>query len=180
MDPFVGEIRMVAFSFAPVGWALCNGQLLAIQQNTALFSLIGTYYGGNGTTNFALPNLQGRFPLHQGAGAGLPDYVLGQVGGSPTATLTSSNLPTHAHTFAQNVSSASADHADPTGSIPALAASSARGAVAPFVYTQGVPTGAFPAQNTGPAGGNQPFNIEPPYLCINFIIALQGIFPQHP
>src|SRR6202012_2704707 len=97
MDQYIGEIRMVGFNFAPVGWALCNGQLLSISQNTALFSLLGTQFGGDGRTNFGLPNLQGRFPLHQGSGAGLPPYVIGQMGGNPNVTLTTAQMPAHTH-----------------------------------------------------------------------------------
>jgi microcystin-dependent protein len=164
-DPFVGEIRMVGFNFAPEGWALCNGQLMSISQNTALFSLLGTFYGGDGVSTFALPNLQGRVPVHQGTGAGLPTYSVGEVAGAPTITLTTSQLPAHTHSLAANTAPAVSDV--PTGA--ALASSPA--------FTTSSPNTTLSATSIGTAGSGVPVSIVPPLLCINFVIALQGIFP---
>lgn len=161
LDPFVGEISVTAFNFAPQGWALCNGQLLPINQNAALFSLLGTYYGGNGTTNFALPNLQGRVPL--GAGNGLSPYVVGQNGGEETVILQSSQIPAHNH----GVPAAGAQTSD-----RAVGLSPAAGGV------YGIPSGGASMASTLPAGNNQPHNNMQPYLTLNFIIALQGVFPS--
>jgi len=172
-DQFLGEIRIFAGNFAPAGWAICDGQLMPISQNTALFSLLGTYYGGNGTTNFALPNLQGASPLMYGQGIGLSAYALGQAGGSETVTLQTSQLPAHAHT--------------PVGSSSAGSATSpANGTWGVASVTRGQklysPTaGSAPPMSPiafGPTGGGLPHNNLPPYLTINFIIALQGIFPS--
>jgi microcystin-dependent protein len=182
MDPFLGEIRAVGFNFAPNGWFLCNGQLLQITQYQALFALLGTTYGGNGTQNFALPNLQGRTIIGVGQGAGLPNYAQGQVGGNASVTLTAANIPAHTHSFSLAVSNAPADHSDPTGAIPAVpSATTGRGATPTFGYTQTAKTGTGPAQQTGPsAGGGTAVNIEPPFLAVYYIIAWQGIFPSRP
>jgi microcystin-dependent protein len=177
MDPLLGSIVMVAFNFAPRGWALCEGQLLSIAQNTALFSLLGTTFGGNGQTTFALPDLRGRVPLHPGQGRGLPAYQLGQVGGAASVTLTTANLPQHNHPFAPTVSNASADQTDPTSGIPAVANTGSRGSSTP-AYTRNASTGAGAQQTTGTTGSGTPVNTEPPYLGLNFIIALEGIFPS--
>ena len=172
-DQFVAEIRIFAGNFAPKGWAFCNGQVMPISQNTALFSLIGTYYGGNGTSNFALPNLQTSVPIGVGQGPGLTPRDQGETGGEPAVTLLSSQLPVHSH--------------------PALA-SSAGGQNTPAGNAWGESKlGKTPLNNYAPngvdnvpmnpsalsvTGGNQPHNNMPPYLCLNFIIALQGIFPS--
>ena len=164
-DPFLGEIRMFSGNFAPHGWAFCNGQVIAISQATALFSLLGTQYGGNGQTTFALPNFQARVPIHQGRGVGLSPYVIGQVGGLPVETLTVQQLPPHAHPIGTTTAAAT------TGSSaggPALAAASTS------VYGAPVNMGQMGSQIVG---GNQPHLNTQPYLGINFIIALQGIFP---
>src|ERR1700692_881972 len=116
-DQFVGEIRAVGFNFPPSGWAFCDGQLMAISQNTALFSLLGTFYGGNGTSTFALPNLQGSVPVHVGQGPGLSPYVLGQTGGTPTVTLITSQLPAHTHVL--SASTVNANSPSPSGRVPA-------------------------------------------------------------
>jgi microcystin-dependent protein len=171
-DQFVGEIRIVPFNFAPFGWALCDGQLLAISQNTALFSLLGTYYGGNGTSNFALPNLQGSAPMNQGNGLGLTPRVLGEVGGETAVTLLLSQMPAHTHT-AKNAAVSNAGTPGPTvtfggggrGKAPAYAPASTQNAV------------QLMQRAVGLTGGNQPHNNMPPYLTLNFVIALQGIFP---
>ena len=175
-EPFLGEIRIVSFNFAPVGWFLCNGQTLPISQYTALFALIGTTYGGNGTTTFQLPDLQGRVPLNVGNGAGLPAYGWGQRGGSPTVTLNASQLPAHSHPLAQEASSASANTASPIGAIPASVVDSQGGAS--LGYVKSAATGTLLAQSTGNTGSGQAVAVEPPYLALYFIIAFQGIFPS--
>jgi microcystin-dependent protein len=160
---------MFGGNFAPQGWALCNGQLLSIQANAALFSILGTTYGGDGITNFALPNLQGRVPIHPGQGQGLSPYDLGQTGGNENVTLLQQQLPQHTHLMA--TLNGPAGSARPNGQLLAQS-------------TQGAVYGPAPGDGSGlnasaitPTGGNQPHvNIEP-YLCVNFIIALQGIYP---
>jgi len=173
-DPFVAEIRIFPFTFAPIGWAFCNGQLLAISQNTALFSLIGTYYGGNGTSTFALPNLQARSPLQQGSGPGLSTYDLGESGGTTTVTLLQNNLPIHNHAInCVDGARLRGQIGDPTNSI--LVKSSGNPANA---YTSGGTLNQQLPQNLlAPVGGNQPHNNLMPYLTLNFCIALQGVFP---
>jgi microcystin-dependent protein len=168
-DPFVAEIRILACNFAPTGWAMCNGQLLPISQNTALFSLLGTYYGGDGKSTFALPNLQGSAPIHQGQGNGLSLYDLGQTGGSETVTLIQSELPAHAH----QASGAS-------GSGPTSPANNTWGTgvgrTPPPTYVDGSPNVTM-GNVMSLAGGSQPHNNLQPYLALNFCIAMQGIFP---
>jgi len=165
-DQFVAEIRMFGGNFAPTGWALCNGQLMPISQNTALFSLLGTTYGGNGTSNFALPNLQGATPLQAGQGPGLSLYDLGEAGGTETVTLPISQIPAHSHALQADASTATTG--TPSQGATALA-------------TTGTTSIYGPAQNLMPMGdaigGFQPHNNRQPYLAVNFIIALQGIFP---
>jgi microcystin-dependent protein len=168
-QPFVAEIRMFAGNFAPRSWAFCNGQLMSISQNTALFSLLGTFYGGDGKSNFALPNLQGSVPVHMGQGPGLTDRVLGETGGTQTVTLLSSEIPAHNHPV--RCSSQPADQPSPGGFVWAMEPT---GLVNP--YTSGPPN--VPMANlAGNAGGNQPHNNLMPYLVVNFIIALNGVFP---
>jgi microcystin-dependent protein len=169
--PFIGEIVMFAGNFAPRGWAFCNGQLLAISQNTALFSILGTTYGGNGQTNFALPNLQSRVPIHPGQGPGLSPYVLGQTGGVETVTLLSNNLPAHNHLV--NCAGSGGTQTGPAGGVPAVEST---GTSANFAAAGDGST--MNSAMIGIAGGNQPFAIVQPYQCVNFIIALQGIFPS--
>jgi microcystin-dependent protein len=168
-EPFIAEIRIFAGNFAPRGWAFCNGQLLPIDQNTALFSLIGTTYGGDGRTTTALPNLQGRAPMHPGRGPGLTERRLGQRGGSETVTLSEAQLPNHTH--ATMAYSRPGDLADPAGR--SLARS--RGGKAYHEVDTLVP---MAAQALGPSGGSQPHNNMQPYLAINFIIALTGLYPS--
>lgn len=168
-EPFLGEIRMFGFNFAPIGWAQCNGQVLPISQNTALFSLLGTFYGGNGTSNFALPDLRSRVAVHEGQGTGLAQYVIGQRGGVENVTLLGTQLPAHSHSV--NASSATAVEARPAGAVLAHAGAS--------VYAS-APDGAT-VMNSGMisnTGGNQPHPNVQPYLTVNFCIALQGIFPS--
>lgn len=169
-DQYLGEVRMFAGNFAPYGWALCNGQLLAISQNTALFSLIGTYYGGDGVTTFALPNLQSRVPIHQGQGVGLSPYVIGQNGGTENVTLTTQQMPQHNHT-ANTVSGPQATAPRPSNAYPGNATSGS-------VYSTANPDSTFNTNFIGFQGNSQPHNNIEPYLCITFIIALQGIYPS--
>jgi microcystin-dependent protein len=171
-NPYVGEIRMVGFNFAPTGWALCDGQILSISQNTALFSLLGTTYGGNGIQNFALPNLQGMAPMHFGQGAGLTQRILGETGGEPMVTLLQNQLPAHAH-GPQAAASSNSGTPGPTVTF----GTGGRGkqpAYAPYTAAAAVP---MAAAAVGFSGGNQPHNNLPPYLTVNFIIALVGVFP---
>ena len=170
-NPFVAEIRIFAGNFAPRGWATCDGQLLPISQNTALFSLLGTTYGGNGTTNFALPNLQGSAPLQFGQGPGLSLYDLGQTGGQQTVTLLTSEMPGHTH-------QAQANAGGNNKQSPAGNAWSTLGATRtpPPLYSTGQNAQMSPAA-LGVTGGSQPHNNMSPYLCLLFIIAMQGVFP---
>lgn len=168
-DPFVAEIRIFPFNFAPKGWAWCDGQLLPLSQNTALFSLLGTTYGGDGKSNFALPDLQGRAPMHPGQGPGLSLHDLGETGGSDTVTLLETEIPAHSHTL--NTSIRPADSLSPA----ALAVGTGNNAYAP----PGNSTVAAP-QALAPAGGGQPHNNMQPYLTFYFCIALQGVFPPRP
>jgi microcystin-dependent protein len=169
-DQFLGEIRAVGFNFAPVGWAICDGQLLPISQNTALFSLLGTNFGGNGTTNFALPNLQGCAPMHQGEGAGLSPRSIGETGGEAAVTLLTTQIPSHRH-IPQNAAASNE-------SIPGPSASFGGGGrgKSPAYAPASAPV-AMSARAVSNTGGNQPHNNMPPYTTLNFIIALQGIFP---
>ncbi len=173
MDPFVAEIRIFGFNFAPKGWAFCNGQLLPISQNTALFSLLGTTYGGNGKSNFALPNLQGSAPMQQGQGPGLSLYDLGQQGGSQTVTLIAREVPAHTHQALAN--SGGAGQAGPGGNVWASLA----GRTPPPLYQSGAPNAAMSPLATSVVGGN-PHNNMQPYLALNFCIALQGVYPSRP
>jgi microcystin-dependent protein len=169
-DPFVAEIRIFPFNFAPKGWAWCDGQLMPLSQNTALFSLLGTTYGGDGKSNFALPDLQGRAPMHPGQGPGLSLHDLGETGGSETATLLESETPAHSHPLR-----GSSDD----GELKAPAASRVLArSLGGFAY-QNVTTGLQPMsdQALAPAGGDQPHNNLQPYLTFYFNIALQGVFP---
>src|SRR5262245_46056197 len=168
-SPFLGEIRIFAGNFAPRGYALCNGQLLPINQNTALFSLLGTTYGGNGQTTFALPNLQERFPMHHGQGPGLSPRALGEVSGSATVTLQESQIPAHTHVLL--VSTANATRNAPSAN-SALALSPAT------VY--GLPQDLVPLATEAlqPTGGGQPHANVQPYLAVTYVIAIQGIFPS--
>jgi microcystin-dependent protein len=161
-EPFLGELRLISFNFAPKGWALCNGQTLAINQNQALFSLLGTFYGGNGQTTFSLPNLQGRAPIHFGNG-----FNPGQTGGETTHQLTASEMPSHAHAVSAYPTPTTGD---PNGAAWAQSTQTAYGAA-----TNLVPM-APAAIGTG--GNSQPHDNMPPYLVLNWVIALQGIFPS--
>jgi microcystin-dependent protein len=175
MEQYIGQILMVAFNFAPVGWALCNGQLLPIAQNTALFSLLGTTYGGDGVRTFGLPNLQSRVPVHQGQGTGLSPYVMGQIGGAESAMLTISNLPAHNHPA--NCSNTPGPNSNPTGNYWSEVNDGAKDPALSPSYATSV-TGQMGPQAIGLTGGNQPVPVLPPYQVVNFIIALQGVFPS--
>lgn len=167
--PFLGEIRMFGGNFAPRGWAFCNGALVAISQNDALYALIGTTYGGDGQNTFGLPGLQGRLPIHQGTLPGGSTYVIGQVLGSETVTLTPNQMPAHQHAVAAN----SNNGTSPNPSASFVAATS----LSPFV--QSVPTDQpLGAQSINGAGGSQPHSNMMPFLCVSFIIAMEGIFPS--
>jgi microcystin-dependent protein len=169
-DAFVGEIRMVAFNFAPLGWALCNGQLMPISQNTALFALLGTIYGGDGKSTFALPNMQDSAPNHFGSGPGLSARLEGEQSGVPFVTLLQSEIPAHNHTV--NVTSTPANVSAPAPTV--LLARSKGG----FAYAPGnSPPAALAPQALTPAGGDLPHNNLMPYLYLTFVIALQGTFP---
>lgn len=170
-DPFVAEIRIFTGNFAPTGWATCDGQILSISQNTALFSLLGTTYGGNGQSTFALPNLAGSTPVGQGAGAGLNQRFLGESSGSPNVTLLISEIPLHSH----SVSAYTGDAADSRTPNP----TSSLGLPSPGKLYDATATQltAMAPQAFTPTGGGQPHNNMPPYLTVFFIIALQGIFP---
>jgi microcystin-dependent protein len=172
-DPFVAEIRIFPFNFAPKGWAWCDGQLMPLSQNTALFSLLGTTYGGDGKSTFALPDMQGNAPVHAGQGPGLSLYDLGQMGGSETVTLLESEIPAHTHSM--NASTQDGGDSHPQANLLA----------------QGIGIGQYIASNTQPfvnlnlnalppAGGDLPHNNMMPYLTLYFNIALQGVFPARP
>lgn len=173
MEGTIGEIRLFAGNFAPKNWSLCNGSLLAIQSNTALFSVLGTTYGGNGTTNFALPNLQGRIPVGTGQGPGLTNYTLGEVTGVESVTLTQGNLPGHTHTMM-----ATTDGAALNVAAGASLASNPRGGTMPNIYEAGAANQVAMGSQTGPAGGNQPVSILQPVLALEYIICMYGIYPS--
>lgn len=170
MEEYLGAIKIFAFNFPPRGWMTCAGQIVSIAQNQALFALLGTQYGGNGTTTFALPDLRGRVPMGYGVGPGLSNYAIGQVGGSETVTLTSNNLPAHSHSL--NAYSEAGNVGAPSGALPASS-----GGLDPEYRTSGtlVPMGP---NAIGASGGNQPFNNLQPFLGVNYCICVEGIFPS--
>jgi microcystin-dependent protein len=168
MDPFVAEIRIFPFNFAPKGWAFCDGQIMPLSQNTALFSLLGTTYGGDGKSNFALPNLQGNAPMHPGQGPGLSLHDLGESGGSETVTLLASEIPTHSHSLVASQGDASSQ--SPSSQLPATG-------IGVGMYAAKTGLAGLNGNALTPAGGSQPHNNMMPYLTLNFCIALQGIYP---
>jgi microcystin-dependent protein len=168
-EPFLGELRLVPYNFAPAGWAFANGQVLPISQNTALFSLLGTTYGGNGTTTFQLPDLRGRVPISSGAGPGLSSYTIGETLGVESVTLTVTQMPSHSHLV--NASGNKENKASPIGNYPA---SDATGITAEYSTAS---TGEMNASMIATTGGGEPHENRQPGLVLNWIIALQGIFP---
>jgi microcystin-dependent protein len=167
-QPYIGEIRMFAGNFAPVGWMFCDGQTLPISENDALFTLIGTTYGGDGQETFNLPNLQSRIPIHMGTGPDGTTYQLAEMAGTEQETLTTQQIPIHNHALI--VSTASAADSAPAGAVPGNTASV-------DLYIEGSTAVSMSAQAITPAGGSQPHTNFQPYLCINYIISLYGIFP---
>lgn len=170
-DQFLAEIRIFPFNFPPVGWAFCNGQLMPISQNTALFALLGTYYGGDGKSTFGLPDMEGNAPLHQGQGQGLSERFLGEYAGSQNVTLIQTEIPSHVHTI--NAVGGIADSKGPDGNGFAVSQNG-------NVYTpgNGLPQVAMSPSTLTPTGNTTPHNNMQPYLTVNFCIALQGVFPQ--
>lgn len=164
-NPFMGEIRMVGFGFPPRDWYFCRGQLLNISQNTALFSLLGTIYGGNGTTTFALPDLQGRVPVHFGQGPGLTDLAIGETRGQESVTLLTTEMATHNHAAG---AATTADARDPRGTLPAPSTQNR------FAATSNT---TMHANAVATAGGGQPHSNMAPYLAMNYVIAAAGVFP---
>lgn len=176
--PIIGQIKMAGFNFAPIGYALCNGQTLAIAEYNALFALIGTTYGGDGIDTFQLPNLSGRMPIHQGQGPGLSSHFLGQAAGLETVTLLSAQLPQHTHALTQTVTnpcqSGAGNSKTPTGNYYASSSGSEN-----YATASNAAMGAMSFNTTvGQAGGSQPHDNMSPFLCVNFIIALEGVFPS--
>ena len=168
-DPFVAEIRIFPFNFAPRGWAWCDGQILPISQNTALFSLLGTTYGGDGKSNFALPGLQGRAPMHPGQGPGLSLHDLGETGGSETVTLLESEIPAHSHAWMG--SNQTAEDRTPAGEVFARATGGT------LYSTDTSKLVSMAPETIAPAGGDAPHNNMQPYLTFYFCIAMQGVYP---
>jgi microcystin-dependent protein len=175
-QPFLGEVQVFAFNYAPYGWSLCNGQIMPVQQNTALFSLLGTTYGGNGSSTFGLPNLQGQAACSTGQGPGLQNYDLGEIFGQENVTLAQSEMPMHNHTAHVYNQPTAANRFGSPGSGYALDIPANFG---PFTSTNTV-GGSFPGTMIMPNSGGQPHSNQQPYLALNFCIALSGVFPQRP
>lgn len=181
-EPYIGTIQAYGFNYAPRGWALCQGQTMAIQQNSTLFALLGTIYGGNGQTTFQLPNLGGRAPVGQGQSPGTSPYAIGQIAGTETVTLTSQQMPTHSHSM--NASTTTGTTAAPAaGNVLGAAAGQDDSTLNPVAVTiyapaPATPTIALAAASIGVTGGSQPFSVMQPYLAINWSIALEGIYPS--
>jgi microcystin-dependent protein len=178
MEGVLAVVTMVAYDFSPKGWAYCNGQILPIAQNQALFSLLGTTYGGNGINTFALPNLMGRTPVGTGQGAGLSNYTLGEMTGTETTTLTINNLPPHVHNGSVTVTPRggnSADDTNATSNWPGQAMNAYAPTPTPATFMQGP---NVISTTIGAAGGGQPFEILTPYLTLNYVICISGLFPS--
>lgn len=171
-DPFLAEIRIFPYTFAPNGWAFCDGQLMPLSQNTALFALVGTIYGGDGKSTFALPDLRGRAAMHPGLGPGLSEYSQGQMGGAETVTLIESEIPAHLHTLSASIMNGTSNNAQNRRLAKAASGS--------LYKTAGTPNTSLNATSLTPAGGDLPHNNMQPYLTFNFCIALMGVFPQRP
>lgn len=169
MEPFIAQIMMFGGNFAPRGWAFCNGQLMSIAQNSALFSILGTTYGGDGVTTFALPNLQGRVPIHAGQSPGTSNYALGQTSGTENVSISITNMPAHTHVVSATQIPTSAD---PAGLVP-----SNENVARTAIYGTADSTRMAPTMNSV-VGGSQPISVVQPYQCVSFIIALQGVFPS--
>ena len=176
-SPFVAEIRMFGFNFAPVGWATCDGQLMPISQNTALFSLLGTYYGGDGKSTFALPNLQGNCAVHQGQGNGLSERFLGEMSGSPQVTLLTTEIPAHNHSFSVTTGAGTTNSSAGNQLGKGSSGNPVSGITQAKMYSTAAPQTAMNVQGLALAGGNLPHNNMMPYLTVEFCIALQGVFP---
>jgi microcystin-dependent protein len=172
MDPFVAEIRIFPFTFAPKGWAFCNGQLLPISQNTALFSLLGTFYGGDGKSTFALPNLQGSAAMHVGQGQGLSQRFLGELSGSESVTLLATEMPVHNHILRAST--------DPANVIQATNNTTYSRSAGGNAYKSGPLNTTMAFHELAPTGGSLPHNNMQPYLTLNFCIAMQGVYPARP
>jgi microcystin-dependent protein len=170
-QPYVGEIRMFGGNFAPAGWMFCEGQLLPISENETLFNLIGTTYGGDGESTFALPDLRGRLPIHQGQGAGLSNFTLAQTGGAETVTIAVNTMPSHTHPFLASTQTGTSSN--PGGNV----LDQTSGTISIYIDGQG-PDGPMASGMISSVGGSQPHNNFQPYLCIDFIISLFGIFPS--
>ncbi|GMT96740.1 tail fiber protein [Corallococcus caeni] len=170
-EPYIGQIVMFGGNFAPRGWLFCDGSLLSIAQNQALFAILGTTYGGNGTTTFALPDMRGRFPMAPGQGPGLAPHTLGEVSGTPSVTLISTQMPAHTHPLMASMQEGNTE--SPEGAY--LAAYPAGTTPTPYVTT---PSTVMGPQSVGISGGSQPVPIQNPYTTVNFIIATEGIFPS--
>ncbi|HEU5036362.1 MAG TPA: tail fiber protein [Nocardioides sp.] len=169
-QPYVGEIRMFAGNFPPLGWSFCDGQLVAISENDTLFNLIGTTYGGDGQETFALPDLRGRLPLHLGQGGGLSSRVIGESGGIEQVTLTTNQIPAHSHPMLV-IGDQPGSAVNPGGKLPAQSFN-----IAPYIND--APTGSFSPGAVTATGGSQPHENFQPYLCLNFIISMYGIYPS--
>jgi microcystin-dependent protein len=180
MDPFVGEIRLFGFNFAPIGWAQCNGQILSISQNAALFSLLGTNFGGNGSSNFGLPNLQGMVPIDQGTGPGLTPFSVGETGGTTVVTLNINEMPMHTHAITALPINGTAE-TPVANSRLSQGHGGSRGTSYPVrTYTTSAPGTTLNPAAVGPAGGSQPHENMQPSLVMNWCISMQGIFPARP
>jgi microcystin-dependent protein len=176
-SPFVAEIRMFGFNFAPTGWAQCNGQLLPISQNTALFSLLGTFYGGDGKSTFALPNIEGSVAVHQGQGQGLSEYFLGQQGGEEAVTLLTSEMPSHNHSLSVTTATGTTNTSQNNQMGKGASGNPVSGLTQAKFYSTVAPQTAMNPQALALAGGSLPHNNMMPYLTVNFCIAMQGVFP---
>ena len=179
-EPFLGQIVLYACNFAPRNYAMCAGQLLAIQQNAALFSLLGTYYGGNGTTNFGLPDLRGRVPVSIGQGPGRSDYVIGEQGGVDAVTLNSTTLAAHNHAFNASLDATNTQTSGGNTLGKADTGNPTKGFTKGLMYSPNAPQTTMSQQALTAVGGNGPHNNMQPYLTLNYCIALQGIYPQRP